>query len=118
MEQFHGKCAFCESRVGVRGPSDLEQFRPKGGAVGLSGDRFPDHHWWLALYRENLHPACAACNRTKGIRFPIKDAGGEIRGVSRPLPTVTVKGGKAPVKTLADRNSVGAIVKDQQIHKN
>ncbi len=72
LELFHGKCAFCESRVGATARPDLEQFRPKGGSVGLEGERSPDHYWWLAFDWQNLYPACPACNRTKGGRFPVR----------------------------------------------
>lgn len=71
LELFHGKCAFCESRIGVEGAPDLEQLRPKNGAVDLSGERSEEHYWWLALEWENLYPACQMCNRTKGPRFPV-----------------------------------------------
>ena len=72
LELFHGKCAFCESQVGATGRPDLEQFRPISGSVGLDGRRSPDHYWWLFSEWNNLYPACPACNRTKGARFPVR----------------------------------------------
>jgi uncharacterized protein (TIGR02646 family) len=73
VELFHNKCAFCESPLGATSRPDLEQFRPKRGAMNLDGQRSPDHYWWLAFDWNNLYPACPACNRTKGARFPVKD---------------------------------------------
>ena len=71
QELFHQKCAFCETRVGATSRPDLEQFRPKAGALDLEGERSPDHYWWLMFDWENLYPSCPACNRTKGSRFPV-----------------------------------------------
>lgn len=77
-ELFHGKCAYCETRL-TSGPADIELFRPKA-AVAES----PKHpgYWWLASEWENLLISCVDCNRTrlhegtrsgKANRFPIED---------------------------------------------
>jgi len=68
---FHAKCAFCETNYSAVSPMDVENFRPKGGAIGKDGKLSPDHYWWLAYEWFNLYPACAECNRSKGSRFPV-----------------------------------------------
>jgi uncharacterized protein (TIGR02646 family) len=69
---FHGKCAYCESSVGIDASNMLlEHFRPHSGAVGLDGTYDLDHYWWLAYEWENLLPACPDCMRSKGNRFPV-----------------------------------------------
>src|SRR5690348_7674048 len=68
---FHGKCAFCETDYSAASPMDVENFRPKGGAIGADGKLSPLHYWWLAYEWFNLYPACAECNRSKGSRFPV-----------------------------------------------
>ncbi|OKS86725.1 AAA family ATPase [Mucilaginibacter polytrichastri] len=69
---FHFKCAYCESPV--PGPSDfqIDSFRPKGGAVGLSNEFSLLHYYWLAYEWENLLPCCNDCNKHKGNSFPIE----------------------------------------------
>lgn len=67
----NGKCAYCESTVGVREGFNLEMFRPKAHAIGREGDVAPDHYWWLAFDWSNLLPSCQACNVAKASRFPI-----------------------------------------------
>jgi uncharacterized protein (TIGR02646 family) len=68
---FHSKCAFCETNYSAVSPMDVENFRPKGGAIGIDGKLSPLHYWWLAYEWFNLYPACAECNRSKGSRFPV-----------------------------------------------
>ena len=89
---FHGKCAWCESRLGSTTPGDICQYRPKGSVA-----ESPAHpgYWWLASQWENLLLSCPDCNRTrrhegiasgKANRFPLEDEtkrafeiGGEIQ---------------------------------------
>ncbi len=71
-ELFHGKCAYCESKLAVSTLVELDHFRPKHRAMALDGKVSPDHYWWLAYEWENLYPACAYCNRSKAARFPVK----------------------------------------------
>jgi hypothetical protein len=66
----HEKCAYCESPLSV-GPA-LDRFRPKAGAVGLSGDFSTEHYWWLAYAWENIYPCCLKCNKFKGAKFPVE----------------------------------------------
>src|SRR5438132_6248404 len=75
LEQlFNGKCAFCETNYSAVSPMDVENFRPKGGAIGIDGKLSPLHYWWVAYEWFNLYPACAECNRSKGPRFPVEGA--------------------------------------------
>lgn len=78
-ELFYGKCAYCESKIGISAPIDVELFRPKASVV-----ESPDHpgYWWLAMVWENLLSSCADCNRVrlhegvrtgKANRFPLVD---------------------------------------------
>lgn len=67
----HQKCAYCESSIATRGAS-LDRFRPKAGAVALSGDFSSEHYWWLAYEWENLYPCCLKCNKFKGAKFPVE----------------------------------------------
>ncbi len=73
---FHGKCAYCESKVKENQPGDIEHFRPKGRIQ--DGDRKPvmiqrddgsmvQHlgYYWLAYNWKNLLLACADCNRPR-----------------------------------------------------
>ena len=70
QQLFHDKCAFCETRVGVVAPADVEHFRPKDRAIGLDGT-VALGYWWLAAEWTNLHLSCHLCNRNKGNRFPV-----------------------------------------------
>jgi uncharacterized protein (TIGR02646 family) len=65
---FHGKCAYCESKILHVGFGDIEHFRPKSALAYR--DRIFD---W-----DNLLLACSVCNGAgcKGTRFPEADAGG------------------------------------------
>ncbi|MBX5159617.1 MULTISPECIES: AAA family ATPase [Rhizobium] len=81
---FHGKCAYCESKISAVGPIDVDQFHPKASVVEAPGH---PGYWWLANSWENLLAACADCNRQrqfagtdgeraisgKGERFPLLD---------------------------------------------
>ncbi len=71
-DQFHGKCSYCETKLlgGSRG--ELDQFRPKHAAVGLSGESRSDHYWWLVYDWENLYYCCQKCNFSKGNKFPVR----------------------------------------------
>lgn len=68
---FNGKCAYCECRIEVTGYFDVDQFRPKTGAMDLKGHADPDYYYWLAYEWENLYLSCRNCNRTKRNYFPV-----------------------------------------------
>lgn len=76
---FNSKCAYCEAKVGISSPVDVEFFRPKDGVV-----ESPEHpgYWWLAMAWENMLLSCIDCNRVrthegvrtgKANRFPLID---------------------------------------------
>lgn len=84
-EMFHGKCAFCETNYSAVSPMDVENFRPKNGAIGNDGKLSPDHYWWLAYEWFNLYAACAECNRSKGSRFPVDGERAPIEATNEQL---------------------------------
>lgn len=68
---FHGKCAYCESRLD-HDYGDVELFRPKRRAMNLDG-RISEGYWWLAYEWGNFYVSCQICNRRyKRNRFPVK----------------------------------------------
>ena len=70
-ELFKGKCAYCESKIDSVEVGDVDQFRPKAGAINQSGKFDPDHYWWLTYEWSNLYFSCSLCNTSKGSRFPV-----------------------------------------------
>jgi len=68
VEMFHGKCAYCESKIRHVDYGDIEHFRPK------SKPEFRN----LVFEWENLFLACSVCNGPsfKGDRFPEAAEGG------------------------------------------
>ncbi len=91
---FHGKCAYCESRIAADQPGDIEHFRPKDAVMESNGEpvmvdtpmgrRSHPGYYWLAYSWRNLLPSCEDCNRpskqkSQGKRigkweyFPVKD---------------------------------------------
>jgi uncharacterized protein (TIGR02646 family) len=67
------KCAYCETLLGVSDLGDIDHFRPKRDAVGITKEApHPDHYWWLAYEWTNLYLACRMCNFAKGPRFPVQ----------------------------------------------
>lgn len=72
FELFHGKCAYCESRVLHVASGDVEHYRPKRQVT-----ESPDHpgYYWLAYDVDNMLPCCEKCNRARGKQnhFPVKD---------------------------------------------
>jgi len=73
MKMCDNKCAYCESEVGVATGGDVDNFRPKSGAKGMSGEFVKNHYWWLTYEWENLLLSCPVCNRRKSNFFPLKN---------------------------------------------
>lgn len=71
IEAQHGKCCFCEAKVGADG--DVEHFRPKSASCqGLKQGLIRPGYYWLAYEWNNLLLSCSACNqRHKGNLFPL-----------------------------------------------
>ena len=82
LDLFHGKCAYCESRLGSYVEADVEHFRPKAGATDLNGRTDAHHYAGHSLEWDNLLIVCARCNRQqhklrgrfvgKGSLFPVR----------------------------------------------
>lgn len=62
LKMFHGKCAYCESRITSICNGDVEHFRPKGKIEGANPSK--PGYYWLAAEWENLLFACPFCNQT------------------------------------------------------
>ena len=72
LQAFHGKCAYCESAIGITAELEIDHFRPKSGATDLKGAASPDHYAWLTLEWLNHYASCPACNRAKRAIFPVE----------------------------------------------
>jgi hypothetical protein len=80
LEQyFHGKCAYCETRLGTASDFEIDMFRPTTSASKLDGKGSLDHYSWLAIEWHNLYAACAACNRAKRTLFHAVPGQGRAR---------------------------------------
>ncbi len=68
VAMFHGKCAYCESKISHIDYGHIEHFRPKS--------RYPE----LTFEWTNLLLSCPICNgpEYKGNRFPEEAAGGPL----------------------------------------
>lgn len=86
-KMFNKKCAYCESRMMVVQPIDVDHFRPKS-AVRIGKTVIKPGYYWLAGSWSNLLPSCILCNREnrllaagesaertsgKGMDFPLLD---------------------------------------------
>ncbi len=71
---FHGKCAYCESKIYANQHCDIDHFRPKAGLKDDKtgkpikcqvGGNTQDHpgYYWLAYDWMNLLPSCVLCNQ-------------------------------------------------------
>ena len=71
----HGKCAYCESKLGHISYGDVEHFRPKGGFTQQRGQSLSrPGYYWLAYEWSNLLLSCQLCNqRYKKNLFPLLD---------------------------------------------
>lgn len=64
-KMFHGKCAYCESKITSVYNGDIEHFRPKAGYCNdNSQPLIKPGYYWLASEWENLLFACPFCNQT------------------------------------------------------
>lgn len=62
LNMFHGKCAYCESKITNIYNGDVEHFRPKGGIREAVHSK--PGYYWLAAEWDNLLFACPFCNQT------------------------------------------------------
>lgn len=64
-QAFHGKCAYCESKIVSIYSGDVEHFRPKSAYNNDSEqDLVKPGYFWLAADWKNLLFACPFCNQT------------------------------------------------------
>jgi hypothetical protein len=93
---FHGKCAYCESKMVAVMPGDVDHFRPKSAvlvrdvnvATGEAAyvERKPGYYW-LAAEWSNLLPACIFCNRPNRHLLPESERK-QTRGKAAHFPLV------------------------------
>lgn len=69
----HGKCGYCETRVGPGARGQVDHYRPKRGTRGGDDVYLDSHYWWLQLEWDNLVLACPRCNMAKASWFPLVD---------------------------------------------
>ncbi len=62
LKMFHGKCAYCESKITAIYNGDIEHFRPKGEIKEANPSK--PGYYWLAADWDNLLFACPFCNQT------------------------------------------------------
>lgn len=67
VKMFHGKCAYCESKITAIYNGDIEHFRPKG-EIHEATPKKPGY-FWLAAEWDNLLFACPFCNQTNTHEF-------------------------------------------------
>ena len=72
----HGKCCYCEQRLGDIGRTErwVDHYIPQTSFR----DRGENIQWHLANKWENLLYSCATCNRAKGIQHPINITTGQL----------------------------------------
>ena len=70
----HGKCCYCEGRIGAHDYGDVEHYRPKAAVRQdkISEKLYPGYYW-LAYCWKNLYFSCRKCNQNKSIFFPLVD---------------------------------------------
>ncbi|QSB24965.1 AAA family ATPase [Flavobacterium sp. CLA17] len=77
MENFHRKCMYCETKLGVSDEGTVDPFRPRSGARGLDKTKYAStHYWWLYYEWDNMMLSCSTCNlKYKRDFFPLEDEG-------------------------------------------
>jgi energy-coupling factor transporter ATP-binding protein EcfA2 len=75
MHIFHGKCVYCETKLGVSDSGILDSFRPRSGARGLDKAKYASsHYWWLYHEWDNMMLSCSTCGvKYKRDFFPLED---------------------------------------------
>ncbi|NVK64997.1 MAG: hypothetical protein HWE22_10440 [Flavobacteriales bacterium] len=64
IKMFHGKCAYCESKITSIYNGDIEHFRPKAGYTNSGEPITKPGYYWLASDWDNLLFSCPFCNQT------------------------------------------------------
>ena len=75
IQEQHGKCCFCESKITSTSFGDVEHFRPKGGYQQRKNDKVSKPgYYWFAYNWGNLFFSCQICNqRFKKNYFPLEN---------------------------------------------
>lgn len=70
LDDFHGKCAYCDATLEHVAWGDVEHFRPK---AEVTEDASHPGYYWLAYDPDNYLPSCQKCNQgdAKKNRFPV-----------------------------------------------
>ena len=69
IDEFHGKCAYCDAAFAHVAYGDVEHYRPK---AEVHEDDLHPGYYWLAYNPENYLPACQKCNEEfKKTHFPV-----------------------------------------------
>lgn len=94
IAMFHGKCAYCESRIMHIDYGHIEHFKPKAR---------PEYHD-LAVDWTNLLLACGRCNGTenKGVKFPGPAEGGPLVNPTEEDPDQHLRYDFDPMTKLAN----------------
>ncbi len=83
-EVFHGKCAYCETKMVAGYAGEAEHYRPKGKVTIKEGEsqsivkcegKVHPGYYWLVYHWKNLLPVCPECNSGNGkmCQFPVKN---------------------------------------------
>lgn len=68
---FHGKCGYCETKIGISDQGNVDRYRPNNG-VRSQKNYYQDLYWWLNFEWDNLIYSCKECNQYKANYFPVK----------------------------------------------
>lgn len=68
---FHGKCGYCETKIGISDQGNVDRYRPNNG-VRSQKNYYQDLYWWVNFEWDNLIYSCKECNQYKANYFPIK----------------------------------------------
>lgn len=71
IREFHGKCAYCETRMFTSDVVNVVHFRPTSGTYFSEKAYSREHYWWLTFEWGNLYYACQICESNKRNHFPI-----------------------------------------------
>ena len=76
----HGKCCYCEGKIGAHDYGDVEHYRPKGAVrQDNNSQKLYPGYYWLVYCWKNLYFSCRKCNQNKSIFFPLVDPAKQAR---------------------------------------
>lgn len=78
---YHGKCAYCETKIEPVATAPIDHYRPVNTYEGQypNGQR-QDHegYYWLGYEWTNLVLSCPACNGTKSSKFHLRNPAARV----------------------------------------